>query len=171
MFDPTAYDNLKVILEGLVYDYDLAGEIIVTKRNDLVNLADLSRTFQIHFSLTEDRKQIVDIKMELAANVRNFFPEWAPVPGEPGARLVLVYTIFHPLNDLLQRRTGKWLQQHFGRQFDMNFVKQIDMKKNEATVFTLHRISPVTEDSTEELKETAEKAIQAGRTVIRMAKE
>ena len=39
MFDPTAYDNLKVILEGAVYDLDLSGELKIIERNDIVDLA------------------------------------------------------------------------------------------------------------------------------------
>ncbi len=34
MFDPTAFDNLKVIVEGAVYDFDLHGDILVTDRKD-----------------------------------------------------------------------------------------------------------------------------------------
>lgn len=36
MFDPTAFDNLKVIVEGAVYDFDLHGDILVTDRKDMI---------------------------------------------------------------------------------------------------------------------------------------
>lgn len=49
MFDPTVFDNLKVVLEGCVYDYDLEDKIVVTGRNDIVDLATLTRTFSIRF--------------------------------------------------------------------------------------------------------------------------
>jgi hypothetical protein len=39
MFDPTAFDNMKVVLEGALYDLDIMGEIIITDRNDLFNTA------------------------------------------------------------------------------------------------------------------------------------
>jgi hypothetical protein len=51
MFDPTIYDNLKVVLEGLVYDLDLQGKIEITNRSDLVDLARMSRTFSVRFQL------------------------------------------------------------------------------------------------------------------------
>lgn len=51
MFDPTAFDNQKVIVEGAVYDRDFDGEIEVVNREDIVNLANLSRSFQIEFKL------------------------------------------------------------------------------------------------------------------------
>ncbi|WP_438445810.1 hypothetical protein [Gorillibacterium sp. sgz5001074] len=53
MFDPTVYENLKVVLEGAVYDLDLAGSIRITEREDLVNLATMSRTYRLVFELAE----------------------------------------------------------------------------------------------------------------------
>ncbi|QNG61538.1 hypothetical protein H4O14_08705 [Bacillus sp. PAMC26568] len=41
MFDPTAFDNLKVVLEGEIYDADLEGIIEVIKRKDIVDLQQL----------------------------------------------------------------------------------------------------------------------------------
>ncbi len=53
LFDPTAFDNMKVVLEGAVYDRDILGDILVVKRDDLVNLATLSRQFMMEFQLKE----------------------------------------------------------------------------------------------------------------------
>lgn len=49
MFDPTIYENVKVVLEGELYDRDLDGEITITNRSDLVDLATLSRTYVVAF--------------------------------------------------------------------------------------------------------------------------
>lgn len=38
MFDPTAFDNMKVVIEGAIYDLDLDGEISIIDRNDLLIL-------------------------------------------------------------------------------------------------------------------------------------
>jgi hypothetical protein len=54
MFDPTVYENLKVVLEGSVYDLDLAGSIRIIAREDWVNLAAMSRSYRIAFRLSED---------------------------------------------------------------------------------------------------------------------
>jgi hypothetical protein len=51
MFDPTIYENLKVVLEGTVYDHDLQGKIIVTDRNDIMDMAKLSRCYRIRFRM------------------------------------------------------------------------------------------------------------------------
>jgi len=47
MFDPTIFDNWKVVLEGALYDLDREGEAEVIGREDLVDLASLSRSFRI----------------------------------------------------------------------------------------------------------------------------
>ena len=30
MFDPTAYENMRVVLEGIFYDKDLSGDILLS---------------------------------------------------------------------------------------------------------------------------------------------
>lgn len=55
MFDPTIYENMKVALEGAVYDLDLAGDILVTARKDIVDLATMSREYRIEFQDREVR--------------------------------------------------------------------------------------------------------------------
>jgi hypothetical protein len=49
LFDPTAYENMKIVMEGVLYDKDLAGEISITDRNELINTAKLSRRYEITF--------------------------------------------------------------------------------------------------------------------------
>ncbi|NTZ16751.1 hypothetical protein EXW96_03990 [Paenibacillus sp. JMULE4] len=51
LFDPTIYDNLKVVLEGHLYDLDAEGKIRVVGREDLVDLAKMGRTFRMKFVL------------------------------------------------------------------------------------------------------------------------
>ncbi|WP_028548231.1 hypothetical protein [Paenibacillus sp. UNC451MF] len=45
MFDPTIFDNLKVVFEGAMYDMDLAGDIQILNRTDRVELSTMSRSF------------------------------------------------------------------------------------------------------------------------------
>jgi len=65
MFDPTAFDNMKVVIEGALYDLDLAGEIVITDRNDIVNLAKMSRSFDVHFQLSSTQQARLEIKADL----------------------------------------------------------------------------------------------------------
>ncbi|MNO61355.1 hypothetical protein D3C76_520020 [compost metagenome] len=51
MFDPTIFDNLKVVVEGAIYDLDLCGELQVLDRKDRVELSTMSRYYALKFSL------------------------------------------------------------------------------------------------------------------------
>ncbi|MFD2673067.1 hypothetical protein [Marinicrinis sediminis] len=50
-FDPTVFDNLKVMLEGAVYDLDLNEQIEITGREDRLDIASMSRYYQLSFGL------------------------------------------------------------------------------------------------------------------------
>lgn len=74
MFDPTVFDNVKVVLEGEVYDRDLSGTIQVTAREDLVDLASLSRTFRIAFCRKPEAGRYT-AWVELSSTLRNMAAE------------------------------------------------------------------------------------------------
>lgn len=67
MFDPTVYDNLKVILEGSVYDQDLEGDITISNREDLVDLAKIRRIYRAEFHLkgNPDQKAMIELTADL----------------------------------------------------------------------------------------------------------
>lgn len=75
MFDPTAFDNMKVVIEGALYDLDIIGEIIITDRNDLINMAKMSRKFDVSFQLPNS---VVTAKIEMASNLVNLAAELLP---------------------------------------------------------------------------------------------
>lgn len=65
MFDPTIYDNIKVVLEGAVYDLDLDGKILITRREDLVDLSSMSRTYAIEFARGIDKPSRAEIHLQV----------------------------------------------------------------------------------------------------------
>lgn len=73
MFDPTAFENMKVVLEGALYDRDLEGEIAILDRNDLMNLAKLSRHYEVAFS--ERDSSSVQCTLILEATLENLASE------------------------------------------------------------------------------------------------
>ncbi|WP_026563850.1 hypothetical protein [Bacillus sp. UNC41MFS5] len=75
MFDPTAFDNMKVVIEGALYDLDISGEIVISDRNDTVNMAKMSRTFDISFRLPEKK---VMATIELKSGLVNLAAELLP---------------------------------------------------------------------------------------------
>ncbi|MEF2967185.1 hypothetical protein V3851_15210 [Paenibacillus sp. M1] len=51
MFDPTIFENLKVVVEGAVYDLDFRGKLEIIGRTDRIELSVMSRYYAIQFSL------------------------------------------------------------------------------------------------------------------------
>lgn len=76
MFDPTAYENIKVVVEGALYDRDLDGDIIIVDRDDIINTAKLSRTYVIIFSESKDAP--IRCRFVLEANLENLTAELHP---------------------------------------------------------------------------------------------
>ncbi|QWG63422.1 hypothetical protein [Bacillus mycoides] len=93
MFDPTAFENLKVIVEGAVYDFDLHGDILVTDRKDVMDLASLSRMYSISFQLTETFKTMVGATFSLSVDAKNLSGEILEVPQFiPGCEMKLEFS-------------------------------------------------------------------------------
>ena len=87
MFDPTIFDNLKVVLEGELYDADREGRIEVIGREDTVELAGMSRTFRMKLRLTDGRSTAI---VALAGELEDFAAEWRGLrlaDDRPGAKL------------------------------------------------------------------------------------
>jgi hypothetical protein len=87
VFDPTIYDNLKVILEGCVYDLDLDGRILVTNRSDRIELATMSRSWSIRFRELQGNGQAT-AELDLHAALADLAAELLrPAGKEPGCKL------------------------------------------------------------------------------------
>ncbi|TWE04710.1 hypothetical protein FB545_1814 [Peribacillus frigoritolerans] len=76
MFDPTAFENMKVVLEGAVYDRDFIGDILVINRDDIVNLSTMSRLYKIEMELKKTNAPIsISGAIELHASLHNLSSE------------------------------------------------------------------------------------------------
>ncbi|PPA71208.1 hypothetical protein [Jeotgalibacillus proteolyticus] len=75
MFDPTAFDNLKTVLEGTIYDRDLDGTISILKRHDLVDIATLSRSYTIGFN---SNGKLFEVDMMLKSDLKKLASELLP---------------------------------------------------------------------------------------------
>lgn len=72
-FDPTAYENFKIIIEGSLYDADFTGDIKITNRSELIDLAILSRSFDMQFKLPKYDGLIGGI--QIRASLKNLADE------------------------------------------------------------------------------------------------
>ncbi|MCP1305749.1 hypothetical protein [Paenibacillus tyrfis] len=89
MFDPTIFDNLKVVLEGHLYDLDAEQTIRVIGREDFIDLASMKRIFSMRIRRDEGCCQA---EISMTSVLSDFAGERFRLvePGErPGAKLVL----------------------------------------------------------------------------------
>lgn len=92
MFDPTIFDNLKVVLEGELYDLDLDGVISITDRKDIVDLATMSRHYQCSFSFKKAQSDITTT-VHLRASSNDLYGEILELNKTIGASLEIEFTI------------------------------------------------------------------------------
>ncbi|THE10401.1 hypothetical protein E1I69_19120 [Bacillus timonensis] len=85
MFDPTVFENLKVVIEGALYDLDLEGKIVIIDRQDQVDLAKMGRHYHITFrdKSIDQIHTYIDLKMDLD----NLVTELRDEEGNPGCVL------------------------------------------------------------------------------------
>ncbi|WP_010283946.1 hypothetical protein [Bacillus timonensis] len=67
MFDPTVFDNLKVVIEGALYDLDLVGQLLIIDRQDQVEMAKMGRHYRIVFKdkTINEIHAYIDLKIDL----------------------------------------------------------------------------------------------------------
>ncbi|CAM3524964.1 hypothetical protein [Marinicrinis lubricantis] len=82
-FDPTIYDNLKVVLEGAVYELDIEGVIQILNRSDNIHLSTMSRSYSIQFALKHSlHEPKVTATIVLEASLHDLAGELLAKPNE-----------------------------------------------------------------------------------------
>jgi len=159
MFDPTAFDNIKVVVEGAIYDKDLDGEVLVTKREDLVDLANLSRAFNLAFSIVQSNKSDSYAEFKLRADLKNLASELLEMDHAStlaGCMVTIHFYLTHGNEEKIFLNIQKVLEDIWGKDrkieqaVKINPLKRKDTIVNEAIV---HFNRLVLEDQIEDLTE------------------
>lgn len=132
MFDPTAFENMKVVIEGALYDRDLDGEIAIIDRNDLMNLAKLSRIYEVTF--TESANSSVQCTLILQASLENLASELLPSHLESqqsGAHLTILFKMRHENRQELHEKIEKELARIWGS--DRSIIQNVSFNPMEKT--------------------------------------
>lgn len=140
MFDPTAFENMKVVIEGALYDRDLDGEIAIIDRNDLMNLAKLSRIYEITF--TESAQSAVHCTLILQANLENLSAELLPSNQESqyaGAHLTILFKMRHENRQELHEKIEEELTQIWGS--DRSIKQKVSFNPMEKSTEIMKEIS------------------------------
>ncbi|MGZ0052167.1 hypothetical protein [Brevibacillus gelatini] len=82
MFHPLVFDNIRVVLEGAVYDRDFDGAITITNRSDVMDMATFQRLFQIDFKLAgqAENERAVRAQMQLRTSLGDIAAEQLETP-------------------------------------------------------------------------------------------
>ncbi|QCJ43205.1 hypothetical protein FAY30_15565 [Bacillus sp. S3] len=155
MFDPTAFDNMKVVIEGVLYDRDISGEIVITDRNDLLNMAKMSRQFDVSIRLPHSS---VIVKMELKSDLHNLAAELLPnslSDHHAGCYLNMQFFLEHDV-EIDYQSIVKILRDIWGatRKISLSVHKKpLEPDKSIKTVITLVFDRLITEDQLDDLVE------------------
>jgi len=92
MFDPTVYENVKVVLEGAAYDLDASGRAFIGGRQDLLDLAAMSRTYRLRL-FRSAAAPLPEAELVLSAGTEDLAAEILELKDrKPGCRLLLTVT-------------------------------------------------------------------------------
>ncbi|MTH52086.1 hypothetical protein GKZ89_01615 [Bacillus mangrovi] len=168
MFDPTVFDNLKVILEGLVYDFDLDGLIHIRNRSDTVDLADMSRTWSIRM-LERGRPEGASAGISLSVAAGELVSEWSGRKTAPGCRLLVTFSVSSNDGDAGLRRL-KAIQPEWEAETDFGMKTSYDPSAKEIEfvneiTFTFRHL--ITEDHAGDMEAFVESVY---RTIARINK-
>lgn len=87
MFDPSIFDNLKVVIEGSIYDLDFNETIAITQRQDLVDLSSMSRLYAIQFQWKQNKEVIAEVR--LSTSLKDLAEEWLGQNQDDAAGCIL----------------------------------------------------------------------------------
>jgi hypothetical protein len=176
LFDPTAFENMKVVLEGAVYDMDFSGEIFVTDRRDLVNLSNLSRQFEIEAELLPNTaKKNIKARIVLEASLENLAAELlAKEPkishSKAGCLISITFRIPDRINEQEAKSIIEAMETIWGDKREISVSSQSsisnqNVEKSESTQVTVSFGRLITEDQMDDIVQIAETMSQSLRTL------
>lgn len=115
MFDPTAFDNMKVVVEGALYDLDLDGIIKIIDRNDLVNLAKMSRKYEISYTYNMSP---IKCTVEMEGKLANFAAELLDTvkANLVGVEIVLRFELEHKNDEQIFQQIQEKTEKIWGKE-------------------------------------------------------
>ncbi|MBS8264600.1 hypothetical protein DYI25_09140 [Mesobacillus boroniphilus] len=144
MFDPTAYENIKVVIEGDIYDRDLSGEIIVIDRNDWINTAKLSRKYEISFTKRGYEPNLLSAMMTIEAGLENLSAELlesVDAKQLAGCKVNISFSLFHKNDMDVFKEIQKVLENIWGRDRAIMQTAVMNPLENKSRIQTHAKVS------------------------------
>lgn len=130
MFDPTVFDNLKVIIEGAIYDLDLDGELQVVNRRDLVDLANMSRQFSMDIAVSAEMLG----RVELSSNLENISGELLKRLDRPGCSVTVSFFQEVKRSSIIKEKLEQWkkeIQEIWGESWEIELSSTETLDSNQ----------------------------------------
>lgn len=140
MFDPTAFDNMKVVLEGALYDRDLDGEISILDRDDIINMAKLTRSYMVTFA--ESKHSSIRCQLRLEAKLENLASELLPDHRNnqlSGAHLSIIFQMEYEKSEYVHLTLEKTLSTIWGE--GRTFLQKVSFDPRGGTNLVMHEIT------------------------------
>lgn len=119
MFDPAAFENMKVVMEGGFYDRDLRGEIRIMDRNDIMNSAKLSRRYDLSFTDSFEGHADIWCTFIMEAALENLAAELLPSAQSEklaGCHVMIKFTLTHKNDFALFQKIREILKDIWGKE-------------------------------------------------------
>ncbi len=135
MFDPTAFENIKVVIEGEIYDRDLSGKIKVVDRNDWINTAKLSRKYEITFTVNGYKEEEIAAILTLEAGLDNLSAELlssGKANHLAGCIVDISFSLLHRNEKLVFQSIQEDLEEIWGKDREIvQFIKTTPLAKSQ----------------------------------------
>ncbi|WLR56634.1 hypothetical protein LC048_06975 [Mesobacillus subterraneus] len=144
MFDPTAYENIKVVIEGNIYDRDLSGEIIVIDRNDWINAAKLSRKYEISLTKQGYEAEVLSAKMTIEAGLENLSAELLESVNAKqlaGCKVSISFSLQHKNEKVIFKAVHKGLEEIWGSERVIVHTALVDPLEDKPIIKSLVQVS------------------------------
>ncbi|RSK27315.1 hypothetical protein EJF36_10700 [Bacillus sp. HMF5848] len=138
-FDPTAFDNLKILIEGSVYDFDLSGRIYIKNRSDLIDLANMSRTYKIEVACHK-KNSLNTATLILSTNLQELSKELLHQSSTKfGCNFKILYSSKSTHYEMASYRIRKIVKHHFDEQYTVlqNIMFQSHHSDKTEEVYTI----------------------------------
>jgi alpha-D-ribose 1-methylphosphonate 5-triphosphate synthase subunit PhnI len=144
LFDPTAFENIKVVIEGDIYDRDLSSEIIVIDRNDWMNAAKLSRKYEISFTRKGYEPDLLSAMMRIEAGLENLSAELLGTGNSKelaGCMVEISFSLLHKNKMEVFQEVQHVLEDIWGRDRAIIQTAQVHPLENESDIQNQVRVS------------------------------
>lgn len=154
MFDPTVFDNLKVIIEGAIYDLDLDGELQVVNRRDLVDLANMSRQFSMDIAVSAEMLG----RVELSSDLENISGELLKRLDRPGCSVTVSFFQEVKSSSMIKENLEQWkkeIQEIWGEswEIELSSIETLDPNQPMKLSATIRFDRLFYEDNIDDLEE------------------